>query len=233
MHYERRGLRARILRDNTTIGRGGYSDGPDIHVVYIVGEGIPPLHPVPEGAPVVVLRETTPGYVVARPEQGGGYAASGAYLRQDSCYEDWEKVFGHHLPIPLHDHSVSMINLQYLGRGELYRGKSKLVYMSQVLRRDLDGETVAKAPGQQARGYVRPATVDEWVERAWGVHRFIVKSPGNPAMAWTAFDTEEELRAFVAAYALTLTGSLDPGGEFVLTLPDTIGQWLPVTARRD
>lgn len=84
------------------------SGDPDVRDVYLVGDGIPTVYPVHRDTPIVVLGETTPGYVVARPASRcpadrNGYMASGAYIVQSGCSKEWESVFGHLLPIPLHD----------------------------------------------------------------------------------------------------------------------------------
>ena len=86
------------------------SGNPEVREVYVVGDGIPRTYPVYPDAPLVMLSETAPGYVVAHPadpcpDGRNGYMASGAYIVQSGCSEDWISVFGHRLPIPLHDHT--------------------------------------------------------------------------------------------------------------------------------
>lgn len=108
MQYTR-GLRANILRSSHNTGNSRFSSNPSIDTVYLVGPGLPEVYPVPQDAAVVVLGETAPGYVVAWPikpcpEDRNGYMASGNYLVQSGCFEDWWDFFGHPLPIPLHDH---------------------------------------------------------------------------------------------------------------------------------
>ncbi|WP_370944060.1 hypothetical protein AB5J62_33805 [Amycolatopsis sp. cg5] len=105
------GMRAVILRSWTNAGPNPshvICGDPEAREVYVVGDGIPRSYPVYRDTPMVVLGETAPGYVVARPasrcpRDRNGYMASGAYIVQSGCYEDWISVFGHPLPIPLHD----------------------------------------------------------------------------------------------------------------------------------
>ncbi|WP_158884107.1 hypothetical protein [Amycolatopsis anabasis] len=107
-----RGLRAAILRSwhnkrpNPNNPISGNLDYQEVFVVGLPVQG----RPVQEGLPLVVLSETAPGCVVARPAEPcpsdrRGYQASGAYIVHSDCSKDWESVFGHRLPIPLHDHT--------------------------------------------------------------------------------------------------------------------------------
>lgn len=76
--------------------------------VIIVGANVPPLRPVTDRAPAVVIGETLPGYVVLWPDVpvpagSVGYMASGAYVAPTEGRQEWRKVFGHYGAIPLHD----------------------------------------------------------------------------------------------------------------------------------
>lgn len=107
-----RGMRATILRPWTTqrsnpdnIIAGDYANDE----VCLVGSGIPQLYRAGD-RPRVVLGTTMRGYVVATPANPPppgryGFMASGAYIVQSGCFEEWYEVFGHYLPIPLHDHT--------------------------------------------------------------------------------------------------------------------------------
>ncbi len=107
------GLRATILRPHTFSrpDRSRVISGdPTVGEVFIVGDGVPKAQPVREGFPLVLLEETRAGYPAARPAGPCppgryGYMASGAYIVHSSCYEEWIDLFGHSLPIPLHDYT--------------------------------------------------------------------------------------------------------------------------------
>lgn len=78
--------------------------------MFVVGDGIPRRHPVSSDATLVLISETSPGYVVALPANScpsdrNGYMASGAYIGASGCFDAWLDVFGHSLPIPLHDYA--------------------------------------------------------------------------------------------------------------------------------
>ncbi len=99
------GIRALILTGWNHSPNGGISSKVD--VVTIVGGHVPEQSPATADAPAVMFDETTPGYLVLRPsdEPGPGrtqYMASGAYVAPTD-FETWKRVFGHHLPVPLHD----------------------------------------------------------------------------------------------------------------------------------
>lgn len=106
-----RGLRARILRQSHRPNADSVISGnPDIVEVLLVGPEIPEIHRAGENRPLVILDSTAPGYTVARPAQPrpagrNGYMASGAYIVHSSCWHEWQDVFGHALPIPLHDYT--------------------------------------------------------------------------------------------------------------------------------
>jgi hypothetical protein len=104
-----KGIRGQIVRGRWHNAAGGISEHYD--EVIVVGEGVPEVLPV--GAPdlpVVVVGETTPGYVVLRPaapvaDGRIGYMASGAYVASSGPMEYWREAFGHNLPIPLLDYA--------------------------------------------------------------------------------------------------------------------------------
>lgn len=108
-----RGIRATLLRRKrhaTPDPSRVISGDPLIERVLLVGPQVPQVRDVEEGVPVVVLAQTTPGYMVARPAPVSlsdyrGYQAGGAYIVHDGCWDEWIEVFGHALPIPLHDYS--------------------------------------------------------------------------------------------------------------------------------
>lgn len=100
------GLRATILTDLYHSPNGGLS--ATHKEVTIVGPGVPAMHAVRATAPAVVLTNTTATYTAVKPAapvpaDHVGYMASGAYVTDSGCYAEWQKVFGTHLPIPLHD----------------------------------------------------------------------------------------------------------------------------------
>jgi hypothetical protein len=122
------------------------------------------------------------------------------------------------------------------GTGELWRGNYKLLHQSQAIGRDLKGEEILLFPGGRCFAYV--LTDAQVQERREGrsphlPYRFLVYSPGEPALNWTAFYTEGDMRAFTDAYSLTVHGDLVPGSRFEIELPDTSAAWLPVTRRPD
>jgi len=121
------------------------------------------------------------------------------------------------------------------GTGELWRGNTKLPHQCQNISRDLHGETILMQPGARAFAYtLTDAQVQARHEGGpFLPYRFIVYSPGNAALNWTAFYTEAELRAFADAYALTIHGDISPGSRFEIELPTTSAEWQPVTRRLD
>lgn len=102
-----RGLRARILRPWHGQRRNAsnvISGEPAAQEVLLTGPDIPQIYKA-NGRTVVVLDTSLPGYPRARPATPGQYQASGAYIVQVGCFEEWYDVFEHVLPIPLHDHT--------------------------------------------------------------------------------------------------------------------------------
>ena len=111
MSAEPRGLRARILRASFQPNADNVISGnPEISEVLLIGHEIPKVHTAGHNRPLVGLYSTTPGYLAARPNEPrpagrNGYMASGAYIVHSSCWNEWQDVLGHALPIPLHDHT--------------------------------------------------------------------------------------------------------------------------------
>ncbi|MFD6073812.1 hypothetical protein [Amycolatopsis lurida] len=107
------GLRAKILRPSFLQRQDPsrvISGNPEISEVFIVGDNVPKAMPVREGLPLVLLKLTLPWYPAARPADPcppgrHGYMAGGAYIVHSSCSEEWGDLFGHSLPIPLHDYT--------------------------------------------------------------------------------------------------------------------------------
>lgn len=100
-----RGIRGSVLR--TRYSRGRIAD--QFEDVIVVGPEVPQLHPVRGDAPAVVIGESAPGYRVLRPAEPVpdghlGYMAGGTYVVHSGCYDEWMRVFGHDLPMPLHDY---------------------------------------------------------------------------------------------------------------------------------
>lgn len=98
----------------------------------------------------------------------------------------------------------------------LVRGGHPLPHQSQVVRRDLAAELIRHRRGHTALGYV---LTDEQLREPRNTYRYLVHSPGDAALAWKAFHTEEALRAFVRAYGLKLRGPLVKGERFSVEIP--------------
>lgn len=113
-------LRASILRGTHNAANGGLSDtNPDADVWVVMPGTVQPergfltmfrkVSELPEGAHITLI--TTNGFGPhAEPAQAVGegrigWMASGAYLIGSGCAREWRQVFGHDLPIPLHDRS--------------------------------------------------------------------------------------------------------------------------------
>ena len=98
----------------------------------------------------------------------------------------------------------------------LYRGSHKLPHQSQTLKRDLTAEDIRG----RFRNHSAMAWMIEDVDRPrFGNYRFVIRSPGEPALPWTAFHTKTDLRRFVRAYGLKIRGTLTPGTPFRLDIP--------------
>lgn len=93
------------------------------------------------------------------------------------------------------------------------RGNYELAHQSQTLQRDLKAEEINSSRGEVAAGYVCRNTKD------CGGYTFLVRSPGHPTLAWTAFHDRRDLTTFVDAYGLKLKGSLTPGSHFEVQIP--------------
>jgi hypothetical protein len=110
---EPRGLVADILVGRYHAANGGISER--VHRVTILDPSLTnttdarflsALRPATVDAPAVVLGETTPGYLVARPcgdqpEDSVGWMASGAWIVSDDYR--FAELTGSTRPIPLHD----------------------------------------------------------------------------------------------------------------------------------
>ncbi|WP_410662061.1 hypothetical protein [Amycolatopsis sp. lyj-84] len=105
------GLRATVLRP-LTFPRPDHSrvisSDPTVGEVFIVGDDVPKAQPVREGFPLVLLKETRAGDLAVRPANDPpsghtAYAASGAYVVHFACGREWFELFGHVLPVSLHD----------------------------------------------------------------------------------------------------------------------------------
>ncbi|OXM69673.1 hypothetical protein [Amycolatopsis vastitatis] len=105
------GMRAQILRSSHNLRpnpNNMISGDLNVQVVYVVGDGVPGLHPVLSDAPLVAVREIAGRFTVAYPADKCppdryGFMASGAYIVHRGSFDEWLSYFGHELPIPLHD----------------------------------------------------------------------------------------------------------------------------------
>lgn len=113
----------------------------------------------------------------------------------------------------------------------LMRGGHVLPHQSQQLHRDLARELIRDNLGATSYCYRLSAEQEtEEVERYGYVrYRFLVRSPRSAALAWTAFETWEQLATWAAAYAIEVPGTEpEPGERFTVTLPADTGRMAPV-----
>lgn len=120
------------------------------------------------------------------------------------------------------------------GEGKFWRGDIRMPHMSQILSRDLHGQTVAQNFGSTAWGFMRTDAMVEQCRSGTGPatgmpYRYTIQMPGQYGGAWTAFWGEQDFRAFLAAYAITIESEPEPGKSFKLRLPEDAADWLPVT----
>lgn len=115
----------------------------------------------------------------------------------------------------------------------LRRGAHVLPNQSQIMRRDLCAEELARCGrfGKRALGFT--LNDDDIRERGGPGYRYLVRAPGASALAWTAFRERVELDAFAAAYGMRVEGELVPDERFEVVLPDDASGFLPLTAGPD
>ena len=104
----------------------------------------------------------------------------------------------------------------------LRRGRHYLPHQSQMVRRDLNAEKIARYAGARAMGWRRDAEqmAQEHTKGFLAVYEYLVYSPESTALSWTAFYTLDGLRAFCDAYGLVLEPATPtPGDPFWVTLP--------------
>lgn len=116
------GIPGTILRSRFTNAGGGISDTHE-HVT-VVGPDVPHVDEVRPSAPAVFITDpVVPAYRALRPvrepHQGGTeYMSSGAWVApSEGCpgaREAWRQVFGHYLPIPLHDRTETWTQYRQL-----------------------------------------------------------------------------------------------------------------------
>lgn len=105
----------------------------------------------------------------------------------------------------------------------LFRGTYELAHQSQVTQRDLKAEEIfgrGSSKGYRGQESLGWTLTDE--QRASGRHgryRFLIREPGAPGLAWTAFEDKAKFRAFLKAYGLQLRGKLEPGTQFKVKVP--------------
>lgn len=129
-----------------------------------------------------------------------------------------------------------------VGTTRLYRGEHELPHMSQVLRRDLRAETVRKHFGQTQSGWRlspdRARALYEGTVPGRGMARpyqFLIYAAG--AIGYTsdtAFETPEELCAWMEAYGITFANGHVPqeaDAPFTLQLPGDDAGFGPLTER--
>jgi hypothetical protein len=90
----------------------------------------------------------------------------------------------------------------------LKRGEFTLPHQSQITRRDLAGEMIARNPGGTARG--RRLTADEMTDTDTR-YEYVLTGIGNSAVPWTAFENGEEFEMWLDAYAVTIDTAECPG----------------------
>jgi hypothetical protein len=114
-----------------------------------------------------------------------------------------------------------------IDRNPLKRGNHAMPHQSQILRRDLHGEQIARSFGATAMGYT--LTDEQLKDKRHGLpYRYLIYSPKSCAMNWTAFYTLAELRDFAAAYDLAIEpAEPTPGERFDVRLPDSAANWQP------
>lgn len=115
---------------------------------------------------------------------------------------------------------------------KMMRGAHELPHQSQITKRDLHGEQITRNLGGEALGWRLSAEQIE--ERRTGKHpgmpyEFIIHAPESCALAWTAFYTEDALRAFCLAYDITITEWPATYGTIKLRLPRSNTTWQKLT----
>lgn len=108
----------------------------------------------------------------------------------------------------------------------LVRGSHELPHQAQMIRRDLDGETITRNPGAVARVY---RLTDEQIASQRWMYEWIVTAPDQPAFSWTAFHTADALQAWLDAYDLVIDRMPARGEGATITLPMTADGWAPLT----
>ncbi len=112
----------------------------------------------------------------------------------------------------------------------LKRGNHICPHQSQVLGRDLHGETILNNRGKKCLGY---RISDAQIKKDAGVpYKYIVYSPGSPAFNWTAFVSLKEMIDFCCAYGLNLKlptaeqmaakGESENQFSFVIEIPEKV-----------
>jgi hypothetical protein len=117
-------------------------------------------------------------------------------------------------------------------RNPLMRGKHVLPHQSQITKRDLMGEEIARNPGKTCMGYM--LSEEQQIEGRHSPYLYLVFSPSSCAMNWTAFETDEKLRAWANAYGITLSPEMHrPGERFDVILPMSTSEWMPLNGPID
>lgn len=105
----------------------------------------------------------------------------------------------------------------------LARGAHPLPCQSQITRRDLQGEQIARSPGAVCHGFM--LTDDDVARRVRGEpgtglpYRYIVSAPNHPSLAFTAFFTREAFEHWLQAYGCKLSHEPSQGEPFLVQLP--------------
>ena len=125
--------------------------------------------------------------------------------------------------------------------GRLYRGRHELPFMSQQLKRDLRAESIGRNPGATQNGFrlsqERAQALFEGRVPGRGMARpyqFLVYSVGSFGTSDTAFETYDDLAAWMDAYSIAFVRDDEPladSGYFELQLPSDDSTFQELTAR--
>jgi hypothetical protein len=104
------------------------------------------------------------------------------------------------------------------------RGEYELAHQPQIIKRDLQFETISRNLGGFAFAYrVSEKQLEE--RRAKGLfHEYLMYVPGSYGTPWTAFRTCGDMDKWLDAYGMSLDIDPQPGDQFRVLFPKSLNE---------